>query len=88
MSGAGTQYGGSPTLRYRNHLTSNGTWVGHPDYAGQFLMVDPTKQASAAFFSAPEAEYGECGSWTDARRIPRDDVGFLTTPLSTATDTR
>jgi CubicO group peptidase (beta-lactamase class C family) len=39
-------------LRYRNHLTSNGTWVGHPDYAGQFLMVDPTKQASAAFLSA------------------------------------
>jgi CubicO group peptidase (beta-lactamase class C family) len=47
-----THYGGSPTLRYGNHLTSNGTWVGHPDYAGQFLMFDPTKQASAAFLSA------------------------------------
>ena len=59
MSGAGTQYDGSPTLRYRNHLMSNGTWVGHPGYAGQFLMVDPAKQAAAAFFSVLETEYGE-----------------------------
>lgn len=59
MSGAGTHYGGSPTLRYRNHLMSNGTWVGHPGYAGQFLMADPAKQASAAFFSVLETEYGE-----------------------------
>ena len=59
MSGAGTHYGGSPTLRYRNHLMSNGTWVGHPGYAGQFLMVDPLKQASVAFFSVLETEYGE-----------------------------
>lgn len=59
MSGGGTHYGGSPTLRYRNHLMSNGTWVGHPGYAGQFLMVDPAKQAAAAFFSVLETEYGE-----------------------------
>ncbi|MEI7600918.1 MAG: serine hydrolase domain-containing protein [Aestuariivirga sp.] len=59
MSGAGTRYGVSPTLRYRNHLMSNGTWVGHPGYAGQFLMVDPAKKASAAFFSVLETEYGE-----------------------------
>lgn len=59
MSGAGTRYGGSPTLRYRNHLMSNGTWVGHPGYAGQFLMVDPARQAAAAFFSVLETEYGE-----------------------------
>lgn len=59
MSGAGTSYGGSPTLRYRNHLMSNGTWVGHPGYAGQFLMVDPQKRAAAAFFSVLETEYGE-----------------------------
>ena len=59
MSGAGTRYGGSPTLRYRNHLMTNGTWVGHPGYAGQFLMVDPGKQAAAAFFSVLDTEYGE-----------------------------
>lgn len=59
MSGAGTCYASSPTLRYRNHLMSNGTWVGHPGYAGQFLMVDPAKHAAAAFFSVLETEYGE-----------------------------
>ena len=59
MSGAGTRYGGSPTLRYRNHLMSNGTWVGHPGYAGQFLMVDPERHAAAAFFSVLETQYGE-----------------------------
>ncbi|MCX7349628.1 MAG: serine hydrolase [Alphaproteobacteria bacterium] len=59
MSGAGTRYGGSPTLRYRNHLMSNGTWVGHPGYAGQFLMVNPAKRAAAAFFSVLETEFGE-----------------------------
>lgn len=59
MSGAGTIYGGSPHLRYRNHLLSNGTWVGHPGYAGQFLMVDPAKNAVAAFFSVLETEYGD-----------------------------
>ena len=58
-SGAGTRYGGSATLRYRNHLMSNGTWVGHPGYAGQFLMVDPAKRAAAAFFSVLETEYGD-----------------------------
>lgn len=59
MSGAGTHYGGSPTLRYRNHLMSDGSWVGHPGYAGQFLMVHPAKRAAAAFFSVLETEHGE-----------------------------
>lgn len=59
MSGAGTHYGGSPMLRYRNHLMSDGTWVGHPGYAGQFLMVDPARHAAAAYFSVLETEYGE-----------------------------
>jgi CubicO group peptidase (beta-lactamase class C family) len=59
MSGVGTHYGGSPTLRYRNHLMSNGSWVGHPGYAGQFLMVDPARHVAAAFFSVLETEYGE-----------------------------
>jgi len=59
MSGAGTHYNGSPTLRYRSHLMSNGTWVGHPGYAGQFLMVDPERRAAAAFYSVLETAYGE-----------------------------
>ena len=59
MSGAGTRYHGSDRLRYRNHLLSNGTWVGHPGYAGQFLMVDPAKRTAAAFYSVLETRYGD-----------------------------
>lgn len=63
MSGAGTAYGDSPQLRYRNHLLSNGTWAGHPGYAGQFLMFDPERDAAAAFFSVLETDYGECDGY-------------------------
>lgn len=59
MSGAGTRYHGSERLRYRNHLLSNGTWVGHPGYAGQFLMVDPAKRAAVAFYSVLETRHGD-----------------------------
>jgi CubicO group peptidase (beta-lactamase class C family) len=59
MSGAGTRYGGASNLRYRNHLLSNGTWIGHPGYAGQFLMVDPARQTAAAFFSVLETPHGD-----------------------------
>ena len=59
MAGGGTQYGGAAGWRYRNHLLSNGRWAGHPGYAGQFLMVDPEKQAAAAFFSVLETPQGE-----------------------------
>ena len=58
MSGAGTRYHGSERLRYRNHLLSNGTWVGHPGYAGQFLMVDPARRAAVAFYSVLESRHG------------------------------
>lgn len=59
MSGAGTAYGGLPGLRYRNHLLTNGRWIGHPGYAGQFLMIDVEKRAVAAFYSVLETPYGE-----------------------------
>lgn len=59
MSGAGTHYGGSQDIRYRNQLMSNGRWAGHPGYAGQFLMIDPARDAAAAFFSVLETDYGD-----------------------------
>lgn len=65
MSGAGTIYSSSPSRRYRNHLLTNGTWVGHPGYAGQFLMIDPFNQAAAAFFSVLETEDGAKDGYFD-----------------------
>jgi len=78
MSGAGTLYGGSPSSRYRNHLMSNGTWVGHPGYGGQFLMADPQKQAAAAFFSVLETEYGDReGYFADVIAALQEALGSL-----------
>lgn len=57
MSGKGTSY--RADLTYRNHLVSNGAWIGHPGYAGQFLMVHPGKTAAAAIFSVLETPYGD-----------------------------
>ncbi|MFN4142374.1 serine hydrolase domain-containing protein [Aestuariivirga sp.] len=59
LTGPGTRYSGPDNLRYRNHMLTNGRWVGHPGYAGQFLMIDPAKQAAAAFFSVLETPYGD-----------------------------
>lgn len=58
MSGAGTIYSSVGSRRYRNHFLTNGIWVGHPGYAGQFLMIDPSSQAVAAFFSVLETDNG------------------------------
>lgn len=60
MGGKGTLYGGAPGWRYRNHLLSDGRRVGHPGYAGQFLMVDPKHRSAAAFFSVLETPEGDC----------------------------
>ena len=66
MSGNGTLYRGQPApLRYRNHLMSNGRWVGHPGYAGQFLMACPEKRAALALFSVLETPYGDQPGYFD-----------------------
>ena len=59
MGGAGTRYGepGSP-IRYRNHLFAARRWVGHAGYGGQFLMVDPEKEAAAVYLSVLETPTG------------------------------
>jgi len=37
---------------------TNGRWVGHAGYGGQFLMVDPRKGRVAAFLSVIENRSG------------------------------
>ncbi|MEM7121347.1 MAG: serine hydrolase [Pseudomonadota bacterium] len=43
--------------RYRNQIYSNGTFVGHGGYGGQYLMADPDKEAVFAFFSVLETSH-------------------------------
>jgi CubicO group peptidase (beta-lactamase class C family) len=45
-------------LRYCNHLQTNGRWVGHGGYGGQFMLADPVSGVSVAFFSVLEDESG------------------------------
>ncbi len=45
--------------RYSNQMYTNGTWIGHGGYGGQFLMADPDRQATVAFFSVLETSHAQ-----------------------------
>ncbi|MEP3785905.1 serine hydrolase domain-containing protein [Ascidiaceihabitans sp.] len=45
-------------LRYSNHLMTDGRFVGHAGYGGQFLMVDTQSGTSCAFLSVLENDVG------------------------------
>ncbi len=40
-------------------MFTDGTWIGHGGYAGQFLMIRPDKEAAAAWFSVVGSVYGD-----------------------------
>ena len=46
-------------LRYSNQTFTNGAWIGHGGYGGQFLMADPDREAAMAFFSVLETRHAE-----------------------------
>ena len=43
-------------MSYGRHLQTNGRWVGHGGYGGQFMLADPESRVSVAFFSVLENE--------------------------------
>ncbi len=45
-------------LRYSNHLMTDGRFIAHAGYGGQFLMVDTHAQTSCAFLSVLENDAG------------------------------
>lgn len=47
-------------VRYSNHLMTNGRWIGHAGYGGQFLMVDTETGMSCAYLSVLENDAGYC----------------------------
>ena len=49
-------------LKYSNHLMTDGRFVGHAGYGGQFLLVDTKGGASVSFLSVLENEdgYDDC----------------------------
>ena len=59
LSGAGTLLGRKRgPIRYCNHLMTNGRWLGHAGYGGQFLMADMQSGRVAAFLSVLENQSG------------------------------
>lgn len=45
-------------IRYSNHLMTNGRWIGHAGYGGQFVMIDTRSGRVAAFLSVLENASG------------------------------
>ena len=45
-------------LRYSNHLMTDGRFLGHAGYGGQFLMVDTVARTACAFLSVLENDAG------------------------------
>jgi len=45
-------------IRYCLHLQTNGQWVGHGGFGGQYLLANPETGISVAFFSVLEDEAG------------------------------
>jgi len=56
-NGRGTVIADCPhKVRYSNMTYTNGKWLGHPGFAGQFLMAHPETGISIAYFSVLETE--------------------------------
>lgn len=59
-SNRGTHFGEPwQGLRYSNQMFTDGTWIGHGGYAGQYLMAHPEKEAAIAWFSVLETPLGD-----------------------------
>lgn len=38
-------------LRYSNQTNTDGRWIGHGGYGGQYMVADPVTETAAMFFS-------------------------------------
>lgn len=66
---AATRAGGVPMpaprsqLRYSNQTNTDGTWVGHGGYGGQYLVANPDTGRVACFLSVLQTESGFDPAW-------------------------
>jgi CubicO group peptidase (beta-lactamase class C family) len=73
--GGGTLYRTTPRrLTYKNHLVNGTGWIGHPGYAGQFLMASPEKDAALAIFSVLETPEGDQDGYFDGLIAAADSL--------------
>ncbi|MFK7939888.1 MAG: serine hydrolase domain-containing protein [Roseovarius sp.] len=50
-------------IRYADHVMTDGRWIGHSGYGGQFLMADPSTNTSIAYLSVLENASGFCADY-------------------------
>ena len=50
-------------LRYSNQTNTNGTWIGHGGYGGQYLVANPQTGRVACFLSVLQDAYGFDPDW-------------------------
>tara|TARA_Y100001934_G_scaffold275291_1_gene369384 strand:- start:770 stop:1966 length:1197 start_codon:yes stop_codon:yes gene_type:complete len=56
-SGRGTKGLGNRYYRYSNATFTNGRWLGHGGYGGQFMLADPDTGTAVSFFSVLEDQH-------------------------------
>jgi CubicO group peptidase (beta-lactamase class C family) len=50
-------------IRYADHVMTNGRWIGHSGYGGQFMMADLTSGTVVAYLSVLENDSGFCADY-------------------------
>lgn len=50
-------------LRYSNHTNTNGSWVGHGGYGGQYMVANPETGRVACFLSVLQDAHGFDPAW-------------------------
>lgn len=81
-NGQGTKVG-EPLdwLRYSNQLFTDGNWIGHLGFCGQFLLVHPESLTAIAFFSVLEEKDGDDdGCYEKIVRMAETVLAHICTP--------
>jgi CubicO group peptidase (beta-lactamase class C family) len=50
-------------LRYSNQTNTDGRWIGHGGYGGQYLVADPVTGTAAVFLSVLDTADGYLSSY-------------------------
>ncbi len=65
-------------MSYSNQLMTNGRWIGHGGFGGQFLLADPPTDVAMAFFSVMEnRDAVDSAYYTDVVQMGVDVAGLF-----------
>ena len=64
-------------LRYSNHTNTDGRWLGHGGFGGQYMLADLTSGVVAAFLSVLETKFGTAANYSVPIITMLSDIGRL-----------